>query len=85
MTSKSLFLLLLYYILFNPENDSNLLWIIKGNGLLRALNVAAFAVSGYASTEGRHCKPFNPLLGETYEADFPEKGIRFFSEKVTQI
>ncbi|EFH44023.1 oxysterol-binding family protein [Arabidopsis lyrata subsp. lyrata] len=48
----------------------------SGNGLLRALNVAAFAVSGYASTEGRHCKPFNPLLGETYEADFPEKGIR---------
>jgi hypothetical protein len=23
------------------------------------------------------------LLGETYEADFPEKGIRFFSEKVS--
>ncbi|KAL0873569.1 hypothetical protein Bca101_023274 [Brassica carinata] len=55
----------------------------SGNGLLRALNVAAFAVSGYASTEGRHCKPFNPLLGETYEADFPEKGVRFFSEKVS--
>ncbi|KAE8055953.1 hypothetical protein FH972_012760 [Carpinus fangiana] len=53
-----------------------------GNSLQRALNVAAFAVSGYASCEGRHCKPFNPLLGETYEADFPEKGIRFFSEKV---
>ncbi|XP_010539671.1 PREDICTED: oxysterol-binding protein-related protein 2A-like [Tarenaya hassleriana] len=55
----------------------------SGNNLLRALNVAAFAVSGYASTEGRHCKPFNPLLGETYEADYPEKGIRFFSEKVS--
>ncbi|KAJ4868137.1 Oxysterol-binding protein-related protein 2B [Raphanus sativus] len=55
----------------------------SGNSLLRALYVAAFAVSGYASTEGRHCKPFNPLLGETYEADFPEKGIRFFSEKVS--
>ncbi|KAJ6951310.1 hypothetical protein NC653_040650 [Populus alba x Populus x berolinensis] len=39
-----------------------------GNSLMRALNVAAFAVSGYASTDGRHCKPFNPLLGETYEA-----------------
>lgn len=49
---------------------------------MRILNVAAFAVSGYASSEGRHCKPFNPLLGETYEADYPEKGIRFFSEKV---
>ncbi|XP_010529486.1 PREDICTED: oxysterol-binding protein-related protein 2A-like isoform X2 [Tarenaya hassleriana] len=55
----------------------------SGNSLLRALNVAAFAVSGYASTEGRHCKPFNPLLGETYEADYPEKGVHFFSEKVS--
>ncbi|KAE9459445.1 hypothetical protein C3L33_08666, partial [Rhododendron williamsianum] len=54
-----------------------------GNSLLRVLNVAAFAVSGYASSEGRHCKPFNPLLGETYEADYPEKGVRFFSEKVS--
>ncbi|KAG8362689.1 hypothetical protein BUALT_Bualt05G0074200 [Buddleja alternifolia] len=53
-----------------------------GNSLMRILYVAAFAVSGYASSEGRHCKPFNPLLGETYEADYPEKGIRFFSEKV---
>jgi oxysterol-binding protein 1 len=52
---------------------------------MRALSVAAFAVSGYASTEGRTCKPFNPLLGETYEADFPDKGIRFFSEKVSFI
>ncbi|KAB5511812.1 hypothetical protein DKX38_028840 [Salix brachista] len=54
-----------------------------GNSLMRALNVAAFAVSGYASTDGRHCKPFNPLLGETYEADYPDKGIRFISEKVS--
>ncbi|KAJ0960226.1 hypothetical protein J5N97_001938 [Dioscorea zingiberensis] len=55
----------------------------KGNSLMRILNVAAFAVSGYASCDGRLCKPFNPLLGETYEADYPEKGIRFFSEKVS--
>ncbi|PWA71445.1 Oxysterol-binding protein [Artemisia annua] len=55
----------------------------EGNSLQRALYVAAFAVSGYASSEGRHCKPFNPLLGETYEADYPEKGVRFFSEKVS--
>ncbi|GFZ01941.1 OSBP(oxysterol binding protein)-related protein 2B [Actinidia rufa] len=54
-----------------------------GNSLLRILNVAAFAVSGYGSSEGRHCKPFNPLLGETFEADYPEKGVRFFSEKVS--
>ncbi|KAK6923315.1 Oxysterol-binding protein, partial [Dillenia turbinata] len=58
-------------------------WGKMGNSLMRILNVAAFAVSGYASTEGRNCKPFNPLLGETYEADFPDKGLRFFSEKVS--
>lgn len=49
---------------------------------MRILNVVAFAVSGYASTTGRTCKPFNPLLGETYEAAYPDKGIRFISEKV---
>ncbi|XP_062148246.1 oxysterol-binding protein-related protein 1C-like isoform X2 [Alnus glutinosa] len=38
---------------------------------------------GYASTDGRSCKPFNPLLGETYEADYPDKGLRFISEKVS--
>ncbi|AQL05611.1 Oxysterol-binding protein-related protein 2A [Zea mays] len=56
---------------------------LRGNGLMRIIYVAAFAVSGYASTDSRPCKPFNPLLGETYEADYPEKGIRFFSEKVS--
>ncbi|XP_064965631.1 oxysterol-binding protein-related protein 2A-like isoform X1 [Musa acuminata AAA Group] len=55
----------------------------KGNSLMRILNVAAFAVSGYSSSDGRLCKPFNPLLGETYEADYPEKGVRFFAEKVS--
>ncbi|MBA0685396.1 hypothetical protein Goari_013059 [Gossypium aridum] len=55
----------------------------EGNNLQRILNVAAFAVSGYSSSEGRYCKPFNPLLGETFEADYPEKGLRFFSEKVS--
>ncbi|XP_057972463.1 oxysterol-binding protein-related protein 1C-like [Malania oleifera] len=58
-------------------------WGKMGNSLMRILNVAAFAASGYASTEGRNCKPFNPLLGETYEADYPDKGLRFFSEKVS--
>ncbi|XP_027367707.1 oxysterol-binding protein-related protein 1C-like isoform X2 [Abrus precatorius] len=58
-------------------------WGRRGNSLMRILYVAAFAVSGYASTEGRICKPFNPLLGETYEANYPDKGLRFFSEKVS--
>ncbi|MED6219571.1 Oxysterol-binding protein- protein 1D, variant 2 [Stylosanthes scabra] len=63
--------------------DRALEWGKQENDLMRILNVAAFAVSGYASTEGRQCKPFNPLLGETYEADYPDKGVRFFSEKVS--
>ncbi|KAF1870990.1 hypothetical protein Lal_00020724 [Lupinus albus] len=58
-------------------------WGKRGNSFMRMLHVAAFAVSGYASTRGRSCKPFNPLLGETYEADYPDKGIRFISEKVS--
>jgi oxysterol-binding protein 1 len=67
------------------RDTSTLELYFQGNSLLRALNVAAFAVSGYASSEGRHCKPFNPLLGETYEANFPDKGVRFFSEKVSAL
>ncbi|CAN1312857.1 Oxysterol-binding protein-related protein 1D [Linum perenne] len=63
--------------------DRALEWGKQGNELMRILHIAAFAVSGYASTEGRQCKPFNPLLGETYEADYPDKGLRFFSEKVS--
>lgn len=62
---------------------SNSVCFLQGNDLMRILHIAAFAVSGYASTEGRQCKPFNPLLGETYEADYPDKGVRFFSEKVS--
>ncbi|XP_074273260.1 oxysterol-binding protein-related protein 1C-like [Silene latifolia] len=68
-----------YSYLLDRANE----WGKLGNSLMRILNVAAFAVSGYACTEGRACKPFNPLLGETYEADFPDKGLRFFSEKVS--
>ncbi|KAK4358305.1 hypothetical protein RND71_023915 [Anisodus tanguticus] len=63
--------------------DQALEWGKQGNDLMRILKIAAFAVSGYASTQGRQCKPFNPLLGETYEADYPDKGLHFFSEKVS--
>mmetsp|Transcript_31862 Transcript_31862/g.90503 ORF Transcript_31862/g.90503 Transcript_31862/m.90503 type:complete len:788 (+) Transcript_31862:469-2832(+) len=48
----------------------------------RLLLVAAFAASSYSSTVGRTRKPFNPLLGETYELVMPEKGFKFISEKV---
>lgn len=45
--------------------------------------VAAFAVSAYASSFFRAgSKPFNPVLGETYECIREDKGFRFFSEQV---
>ena len=50
---------------------------------LRLLYVAAFTVSSYASTVGRIAKPFNPLLGETYEYSRPDKHYRFFAEQVS--
>lgn len=49
----------------------------------RMLRVVAFAVSAYSSTVGRTAKPFNPLLGETYELVHVEKGFRFIAEKVS--
>src|SRR5688572_26790960 len=38
----------------------------------RLVYVAAFAASEYASTLNRVAKPFNPLLGETYEYCRPD-------------
>ncbi len=49
----------------------------------RMVYVAAFAASEYASTIGRVAKPFNPLLGETYEYARPDKEYRFFIEQVS--
>ena len=49
----------------------------------RLVYVAGFAASEYASTIGRVAKPFNPLLGETYEYCRPDLGYRFFIEQVT--
>ncbi|KAH7053923.1 Oxysterol-binding protein-domain-containing protein, partial [Linnemannia elongata] len=50
----------------------------------RLVYVAAFAVSGYASSQWRAGrKPFNPLHGETFEYVCPEKGFKFISEKVS--
>ncbi|XP_020641206.3 oxysterol-binding protein-related protein 7 isoform X2 [Pogona vitticeps] len=49
----------------------------------RLICIAAFAVSAYASTYYRAgSKPFNPVLGETYECVRPDKGFRFISEQV---
>lgn len=50
---------------------------------LRLVYVATFAASEYASTVGRIAKPFNPLLGETFEYARPDKGYRCFVEQVS--
>lgn len=49
----------------------------------RMVYVAAYAASSYSSTTNRIAKPFNPLLGETYEYCRPDKGYRMFSEQVS--
>ncbi|XP_044306634.1 oxysterol-binding protein-related protein 3 isoform X2 [Varanus komodoensis] len=50
----------------------------------RMVYVAAFAVSAYASSYYRAgSKPFNPVLGETYECIREDKGFQFFSEQVS--
>ncbi|XP_040011168.1 oxysterol-binding protein 2 isoform X1 [Xiphias gladius] len=46
--------------------------------------VAAFSVSSYSTTVHRTAKPFNPLLGETYELDrLEEFGYRSLCEQVS--
>ncbi|XP_059049777.1 oxysterol-binding protein 1 isoform X2 [Achroia grisella] len=46
--------------------------------------VAAFTVSSYATTSCRTNKPFNPLLGETFECDrMADLGWRSISEQVS--
>lgn len=49
----------------------------------KLMNIALFAISGYCSTENRAKKPFNPLLGETFEFVSREKGFRYISEQVS--
>lgn len=45
--------------------------------------VAAFAISSYSTTVNRTTKPFNPLLGETFECDrSADLGWRSFAEQV---
>ncbi|CAI4242196.1 BAP_1a_G0000800.mRNA.1.CDS.1 [Saccharomyces cerevisiae] len=50
---------------------------------LRMLYVAAFTASMYASTTNRVSKPFNPLLGETFEYARTDGQFRFFTEQVS--
>ncbi|XP_049644736.1 oxysterol-binding protein 2 isoform X2 [Suncus etruscus] len=46
--------------------------------------VAAFSVSSYSTTVHRIAKPFNPMLGETFELDrLEEMGLRSLCEQVS--
>uniref|UniRef100_A0A665W0T6 Oxysterol-binding protein n=1 Tax=Echeneis naucrates TaxID=173247 RepID=A0A665W0T6_ECHNA len=49
----------------------------------RMVYIAAFAISGYSTATFRNrYKPFNPVLGETYECVREDRGFRFISEQV---
>ncbi|KAH7100623.1 Oxysterol-binding protein-domain-containing protein [Auriculariales sp. MPI-PUGE-AT-0066] len=45
--------------------------------------VAGFAMSNYSSTIGRIAKPFNPMLGETFEYVRIDRRYRYVSEQVS--
>lgn len=46
--------------------------------------MAAFSISGYAWASWRYrYKPFNPVLGETYESHREDRGFHYVSEQVT--
>ncbi|KAK3599071.1 hypothetical protein CHS0354_024397 [Potamilus streckersoni] len=48
------------------------------------VHVAAFTVSAYSTTTNRSTKPFNPLLGETFECDrMDDLGWRSVAEQVS--
>lgn len=52
----------------------------------RLMYIAAFAISQFANNRVRERavrKPFNPMLGETYELVRPDLGFRFVAEKVS--
>ena len=43
--------------------------------------VVGFTMGPFPGNE-RTWKPFNPILGETFELDLPERGVRFVAEQV---
>ena len=51
------------------------------DSLMRLAYVAAFSVGQYGYTTSRTTKPFNPILGETYE--YLGKGFKLFAEQVS--
>ncbi|XP_061910477.1 oxysterol-binding protein-related protein 2b [Entelurus aequoreus] len=56
---------------------------LLSDSIERMQAVAAFAVSAVASQWERTGKPFNPLLGETYELSREDQGFRLIAEQVS--
>lgn len=54
-----------------------------GTSIEKMAYVAAFACSVYANVPGRFWKPFNPLLGETFEFINKEQGYSVVCEQVS--
>jgi oxysterol-binding protein 1 len=53
----------------------------ESDTLLRLIYVSAFMIAQYAGTQFRLTKPFNPLLGETFE--YKTKDWKYISEQVS--
>ena len=53
------------------------------NSIERLLYVAAFAISTYSTTQNRLGKPFNPLLGETFELVRDDLKMKVLCEQVS--
>ena len=57
---------------------------LTSDPLERMTWVAAFAISVYGSAQARSGhKPFNPLLGETFECVREDRGFRYVAEQVS--
>lgn len=54
---------------------------IENDPVKRLLYIAAFAITSYSGTDKRISKPFNPLLGETFELITPQ--FKYLSEQVS--
>ena len=53
----------------------------KEDSLLRLVYVTAFCIAQYGGTQSRCSKPFNPILGETFE--FKTQKWKFIAEQVS--
>ena len=68
-----------YSDLLNKAADLN----VSPDPCKRLEYIAAFAVSSISNNIDRLSKPFNPLLGETYELTREDLGFRIISEQVS--